>query len=247
MQPPPDLASLTDDLRAIGLRDGDLVMVHSSFRALGIAAPELIVQALLGVVGASGAVLMPALSYLQQPPAVHNTLTTPVCIGFLPEYFRTRPGTRRSLHPTHSVCGAGARAEALLADHPADDTPCGEHSPFHKLLHCGGKVLMLGCGLRPNTTMHAIEEYAQPPYLFGPPRAYTITDGAGSTFEKTYITHNFGGFTQRYDRVAAILSPPQLRGGRVGRAGAHMIDAAALLAAARAYLQRDPFYFVERE
>src|SRR5581483_84933 len=145
-----DRATLVRDLQALGLRSGDVVMVHASFRALGLSDPEAIIQALLAALGDRGTLLMPALSYLQQPPTFHNTLTTPACVGFLPEYFRTRPGTRRSLHPTHSVCGVGARAGELLAYHYDDITPCGENSPFHKLLHCGGKILMLGCGLRPN-------------------------------------------------------------------------------------------------
>jgi aminoglycoside 3-N-acetyltransferase len=235
------------DLQALGLRPGDILMMHSSFRALGLSDPELIVQTLLGVLGERGTLLMPALSYLQQPPTFHNTLTTPACVGFLPEYFRTRPGTRRSLHPTHSVCGVGARADELLADHYADVTPCGEHSPFHRLLHCGGKILMLGCGLRPNTTMHAIEEYARPPYLFGAPRVYTIVDGAGRQLTKEYIPHDFHGFVQRYDRAEAILSPAELRAGTVGRAAAHLIDAGALLREALSCLRSDPYYFVDRE
>jgi aminoglycoside 3-N-acetyltransferase len=242
-----DCAALTQDLRALGLRRGDTVMMHSSFRALGIGDPELILQALFGALGDAGTLLMPALSYRQPPPTVHNTLTTPACVGFLPEYFRTRPGTRRSLHPTHSVCGVGARAHELLADHFGDVTPCGEHSPFHKLLHCGGKILMLGCGLRPNTTMHAIEEYARPPYLFGAPLTYTIIDAAGRLLTKEYIPHNFRGFAQRYDRVAAILCPAQLRAGTVGQARAYLIDAAALLPAALACLRREPYYFVDQE
>lgn len=247
MELPVSEKSLNDDLRALGLQPGDVVMVHSSFRALGIAEPELIIGALLGALGDAGTLLMPGLSYRQQPPTVHDTRSTPVCVGFLPEYFRTRPGTARSLHPTHSVCGAGGRAAELLAGHGDDTTPCGEHSPFHKLLDCSGKVLMLGCGLRPNTTMHAIEEYARPPYLFGPPRIYTITDASGRTFEKQYIPHDFAGFTQRYDRAADILAPPALRSGPVGRATAHLIDAAALRDAALEQLRRDPYYFVDRE
>jgi aminoglycoside N3'-acetyltransferase len=56
---------LIDRLRSLGLRRRDVVMVHSSFKALGIAAPELIIVALLETLGESGALLMPALSYEQ--------------------------------------------------------------------------------------------------------------------------------------------------------------------------------------
>jgi aminoglycoside 3-N-acetyltransferase len=247
MNPIINTVSLTRDLRAIGLRRGDVVLVHSSYRSLGIDHPETLIHALVEAIDDTGTLLLPALSYRQNPPTVHNTMTTASCVGFLAEYFRTRAGTQRSLHPTHSVCGMGARLGELLGEHDSDTTPCGSHSPFHKLLHCGGKILMLGCGLRPNTTMHAIEEYAQPPYLFGAPLAYTLTDAAGITFEKTYTPHNFAGFVQRYDRVAALLDDRQLVPGRVGAASAYLIDAQALYHQVLAQLKRDSYFFVEHD
>jgi aminoglycoside 3-N-acetyltransferase len=240
----PDRASLAADLRALGLRPGDIVMVHTALRALGVRDPELVILALLDVLGDQGTLLMPALSWLQEPPDVHDSSTTPSCVGFLPEYFRTRPGTRRSLHPTHSVTGVGARADELLQAHCVDTTPCGPHSPFSAILR-GGTILFLGCGLRPNTAMHAVEEYATPPYLFGPPRRYIITDERGQTFRRIYTPHGFAGVTQRYDRVADLLAPPALRSGRVGAAAAFLMDGPALLDAALAALRRDPYFFVE--
>ena len=56
----------------------------------------------------------------------------------------------------------------MLCDHVQDNTPCGQNSPFNRLIENAGKILMIGCGLTPNTTMHAVEEYVRPPYLFGP-------------------------------------------------------------------------------
>lgn len=240
----PDQISLAHDLRALGLRPGATVMVHAAFRALGVRDPELVILALLDVLGDRGTLLMPALSWLQEPPDVHDTRATPSCVGFLPEYFRTRPGTRRSLHPTHSVSGVGARAAELLQVHRVDTTPCGPHSPFTAILR-GGAILFLGCGLRPNTAMHAVEEHNPPPYLFGPPRPYTITDEHGQTFRRVYTPHGFAGVTQRYDRVADLLAPPALRSGRVGAADAFLLDGPALLDAALAALRHDPFFFVE--
>jgi aminoglycoside 3-N-acetyltransferase len=239
------LASLSDDLAAIGLQTGDRVIVHSSFRSLGVTDPEAIIQALVQAVGDEGTLLMPALSYKQQPPLVHDTRNTPSCVGFLPEYFRRRAGTKRSLHPTHSVCALGANVSSLLDEHILDSTPCGEHSPFHKLLQCGGKILMLGCGLRPNTTMHAIEEYVRPPYLFGQPVTYTITDQSGHTFTRQYTPHGFKGYSQRYDRVAGILGRQHLRRGAVGKADSFLIDSTALLAEALQRLRADPYYLVD--
>lgn len=242
---PPTRDSLRADLEALGVPRGGVLLVHSSFRSVGIADAEALVLALADAVGPDGALLMPALSYLQSPPDVHDARHTPTCVGYLTEYFRTRPGTIRSLHPTHSVCGIGRMAAEMLGDHAEDHTPCGPCSPFRRLTEVGGRILMLGCGLARNTTMHAIEELVTPPYLFGEPRVYTITDMRGRVFRKEYIPHGFAGYAQRYERAAALLSPGEIRSGLVGRAQAHLLDAGALRRRALERLQQDPFAFVE--
>jgi aminoglycoside 3-N-acetyltransferase len=236
---------LAMQLNDLGLQSGDLLMVHSSYRSLGVGHPEVIVQALLQALSRDGTLMMPALTYLQQPSHLHDTRITPSCVGYLSEYFRTREGTLRSLHPTHSVCAVGPLAEEALEFHILDKTPCGSNSPFNYLLHQNGKILMLGCGLTPNTSMHAIEEYVRPTYLLSQPKVYTIIDTAGDTFRKAYYPHRFQGVTQRYDRVAALLDYPAMRTGKVGQAVCHLIEAGALLEAVLGKLQEDPFYFVE--
>ena len=47
-----------------------------------------------------------------------------------------------------------------------DDPPICMHSPFRRLAEVSGKLLFLGCGVRPYTMMHGVEELVQPPYLF---------------------------------------------------------------------------------
>ena len=239
------MGDMAEQIRRSGIKRGDTVLVHSSFRSLGISDPEEFLLAMLEVLGEYGTLLMPSLSYRQDPPHHHSTNTTPSCVGFLSEYFRTRAGTIRSQNPTHSVCGIGYQAHELLGTHGYDSTPCGHHSPFNKLFHRGGKILMIGCGLKPNTSMHAIEEYVQPPYLFGVPTEYTITDTQGRTFSKTYLPHNFAGFVQRYDRVRDTLGDEGLRTGVIGKAQMNLLDCETLFEKALAALRRDPLYYVD--
>ena len=195
--------SFAEDLRSLGVQPGGVLLVHSSLKSMGRVpgGPESVIQGLLGALGETGTLLMPALSYLtvttQNP--VFDVRSTPSCVGAIPEYFRKRPGTLRSIHPTHSVCGVGPAAEDLLADHLQDSTPCGPNSPFHRLPAFKGQILMLGCGLRPNTSMHAIEERVVPPYLFNPAIVYSLTGGNGRTIQKKYTIHNFRHWIQRYD------------------------------------------------
>jgi len=106
---------------------------------------------------------------------------------------------------------------------------------------------MLGCGLRPNTSMHAVEELVAPPYLFGDPLRYTLVAEDGSRLQKTYTTHGFVGWAQRYDRIADLLGAPDLRKGPVLQAECYLLEASRLFECARDVLVRDPLAFVEHQ
>ncbi len=154
--------TLVRDLLALGVRPGGVLLVHSSLRSLGPlpGGAESVIRALLAALGPDGTLLTPALSFASvgRDRPIFDARQTPSCVGALSEAFRTRPGTLRSVHPTHSVCGAGCLAGELLGDHERDTTPVGPHSPFARLPAVHGQILFLGCGLRPNTSMHGVEE-----------------------------------------------------------------------------------------
>lgn len=236
----------------LGVRPHGALLVHSSLSALGYVqgGAETVIQGLLHAVGPGGTLLLPALSYeyVTSRNPVFDVRRTASCVGLIPEAFRTRPSTMRSIHPTHSVCAYGGYAQEMLADHVLDTTPVGPHSPFRKLRDLKGQILMLGCGLEPNTSMHGIEELAPPPYLFRKePITYLLIYPDGRPVSKAYIAHNFRGWIQRYDRIADYLDAPALRRGRVLEAEAHLIEAEALWTTALQVLQKDPFAFVDRD
>lgn len=116
------------------------------------------------------------------------------------------------------------------------------------MIDLGAKIVMLGCGLRPNTTMHALEECVEPPYVFGEQCIYHITDLQGHSYEKAYVQHGFDGWIQRYDRVADLPQAADfMRRGRVLEAETYVIETPQLKEAAVEAMQQSPFYFVERE
>ena len=239
---------IISDLQHLGIADGDILMVHSSFRSLGKYElnPEIIISAFLDTIGTNGTLLMPALSYEQEPIDIHSTSDTPSNVGALPEYFRLRNGTIRSVHPTHSVCGVGPAVKELFSEHQNDSTPCGQFSPFSKILNIEAKIVMLGCTLMPNTTMHAIEELIGPPYLFGDFREYKITTGGGEKYTKKYRTHGFKGYNQMYDRIKASCFPKELYScGYVLDAKTYVINTKILKSAVLSKLKEDILFFVE--
>lgn len=242
---------ISAQLRECGVKPGSVILVHSSLKALGQVpgGPATVIAGLLDVLGPQGTLLLPALSYasVNAENPVFDEVKTPCCVGAIPEYFRTMPNTRRSIHPTHSVCGQGKYVHEIFANHQLDTTPCGPHSPFSLLPNYNGSILFLGCGLWPNTSMHGVEELVEPPYLFGKTIHYRIIHADGTETFMDNQRHNFAGWQQSYDRVGEILAGDDLRSGKVLEATVQVMQAAAFWEKATAVLKKDPFYFVKRK
>ncbi|MEM1137973.1 MAG: AAC(3) family N-acetyltransferase, partial [Bacteroidota bacterium] len=203
-------------LKLTGLQEGDVVMLHASLKSLSRIPqhPQTIISGILKAIGESGTLLVPTLTYesVNKENPIFDRSRTPSDVGVISEFFRTMPETYRSISPTHSVCGVGKLAKDLLERHHADDTPVGANSPFRLLPKYKGKILFIGCGLKPNTSMHAVEELLEPPYLFADYFEFKIINN-GIMMNKRLRTHNFKGYEQRYDRVADILSDKELKRG----------------------------------
>jgi aminoglycoside 3-N-acetyltransferase len=209
----------------IGLGPGDRVVVHSSLRAVGRAADELIDQ-LLDAVGPQGLVSMPAFTYDNET----FSADTPSRAGALTEVFRTRPGALRSLHPTYSIAAIGEGAAALLDGHERTGATAVD-SPLDRLAASGGFVLLLGVGHTANTTAHVGEFHADAPYLDIP-------------FDLDWPTHGFDRFPG-CSRAFGVLERPlrergAIRDGKVGDALAQLVAGAAVIEATVELLREDP-------
>ena len=172
-------ADLAADVRALGLRRGDAVLVHGALGKIGamIDGPDTLVGALLDVVSPGGTVLahtgwnalyeelldvdgrVPRRWRKHIPPFDPRSSRADRAHGVLPEFVRTWPGAVRSGSPRASVAAIGARAEWFTADHPV--TPgYGPDSPFARLVEAGGKVAMLGAPVETMTLLRHAEHVA---------------------------------------------------------------------------------------
>ena len=225
---------LVQGFRNLGIEAGDMILMHSSLKSLGVkeVTSENAISALLHVIGESGTLILPCLSYRD---------------GAIPEFFRTRKNTIRSVHPTHSVCATGALAYEITKDHIKDTTPVGLNSPFTLLPKYNGKILMLGCGLKPNTSMHGVEEIADAPYcLKDNDTHYKITLENNIVIESVHKRHNFYGFIQRYDRITEILNNDEINCGKVLHANCHLIDSKAMWQNGITAIKENPYRFVDK-
>lgn len=173
---------LVDDLARLGVRPGDVLMVHASLRALGEVEGRAagVVAALDAAVGADGTLLMTLgaedeWSWVNDHPEdvredflrdaePFDALTTPAStdIGMLAEVFRTTPGTVVSNHPEGRFGARGRLAHELTRDVPWDDY-YGPGSPLQRLVDEGGRVLRLGADENTVTLIHYAEYLAHVP------------------------------------------------------------------------------------
>jgi aminoglycoside 3-N-acetyltransferase len=176
--------SLQRDCAAIGLRAGDIVMVHASLRAVGpiLGAPDVLIDAILETIGPDGTMTMyvgcespfddlgrgiyspTEEQFILEhcPPFDPDTARASREFGALAEIFRTYPGVRCSRHVGARMAAIGRDADALLNPASLNDGH-GIGSPLDRLYERGGKVLIIGSDLDEVTLLHYAEARAPIP------------------------------------------------------------------------------------
>ncbi|MBE5868412.1 MAG: AAC(3) family N-acetyltransferase [Lachnospiraceae bacterium] len=155
-------------VKELGIRQGDVVLVHSSFKSLGPVegGAETVVSGFLEVLGQEGTLVMPTLcqkDFAHSYETWHNN--KPSDTGYLTEYFRKRPGSLRSDQATHSVAACGKAAVYLTEHHGhtqkrfgnMGDTPFSADSPWEKMYQMDAKIVMLGVTALYTTFRHYAE------------------------------------------------------------------------------------------
>ena len=158
-----DPTSILDDLRGLGVRPGDTLMVHVSLRAIGPidGRAETLVGVLDRAVGPSGTLMMTLgarddWAWVNDEPEerradllagspVFDASATPAApdVGAFAEVFRTSPGTVVSDHPEGRFGARGRLAQRFVRDVPWDHY-YGPGSPLDRFVAAGGRVLRLG-------------------------------------------------------------------------------------------------------
>jgi len=235
-------------LRKLGINPGDVVMMHSSMKALKTdKTPEEFIGDVQSVIGEQGTLLVPAFTWNMEGTHFSARETEP-CDGLIPRSFLRMPGVVRSLHPTHSVSVWGKLAEELTAKHHLDNNGCGPNCPFARLPELSGKILFIGDILNSCSFMHCLEHALQMPYHRTEPVHYTIEDTQGDLIQYNGVSYKNNppetSWGAEFQRIKKVLKWPDIKRGKVGKATCFLVDATALQAKATAALQRDPYYFV---
>jgi aminoglycoside 3-N-acetyltransferase len=177
---------LAADLRALGLRRGQDLLLPCSLRRVGRieGGAAALMDAILDVAGPEATLAVPAQTTLNSftsgsfraatagldadrlarfvaaMPGFDPRSTPSSGMGAFAEYLRTRPSASRSGHPQVSFAALGPEARACTAVHDLD-CHLGERSPLGWLYAADAAILLLGVGYSACTAFH-LAEYRLP-------------------------------------------------------------------------------------
>ena len=237
---PVPVDDVVEQLRALGVRPGGVLQVHTSFRAVRPieGGPSGLIDALVRAVGASGTVVMP--SWPEDADVPFDPHRTPAAsdLGVVAQAFWQCPGARRTEH-VQAFAAMGEQAERVLSD-PLPLPPHIEASPVGRVHELDGQILLLGVGHDANTTIHLAECIARVPYG----RAKTcraVVDGRPTLVEYRENDH----CCQRFELVGDWLRDAGLEAeGPVGHGTARLADARAIVEQVVSRLRAEPLLFL---
>ena len=222
---------LVQQLQALGLHSGDVVMVHASLRAVGPVEGRAngLLHAILDTIGPDGTL---AMVLGADPDDPFDALHTPVDVedmGWLAEVFRTFPGVRVSDHAAARWAARGPLAAALIDAPPLHDYH-GPEGTLQRLVHHRAKVLRLGADPDTLTLTHLVEYHARVPHKRRVRLRYVRADIGEQWIASLDDTHGIVDAPEYFEEVLeAFLDAGHARLGPVGRCTAQLIDARAFV------------------
>ncbi|MBF0522329.1 MAG: AAC(3) family N-acetyltransferase [Candidatus Omnitrophica bacterium] len=213
----------------LGVKPGSAVFIHSSVDKLNIGFPaSKVIPMLLDIVGKEGTLLFPSTHITGDTENCLNESfcfdvnKTPTKMGLLAEFARRHKNASRSMHPTNSVVAIGKHAHDLVHEHTNSVYPCGEKSPYYKIIGFNGIFIGLGVNSDNLTFVHCIEDALKDafPIKTRKDKIYSVTviDGNGKKQQiETLVAHpdialrNVKGFMKQHI-PASIGQDFQIRG-----------------------------------
>jgi aminoglycoside 3-N-acetyltransferase len=225
---------IRDQLLALGVRRGGVLVVHTSFRAVRPVegGPLGLIAALRDALGREGTLVMPAMTDGETP--FDPRMTPTHAMGIVAETFWRQPGVVRSTHPGGSFAAIGPYAGQICAPQPLSP-PHGVDSPPGRVHALGGQVLLLGVTHSENTMLHVAESIAHVPYSI----EYATRLATGELAMIAEPDHCCRGF----NKLSAWLGNRERRG-PVGGGQAILVESRDVVATAVAHLRRDPLVFL---
>jgi aminoglycoside N3'-acetyltransferase len=231
---------LTRQLRALGVAEGGILLVHVSFRAVRPVegGPLGLIAALRDALGPAGTLVMPSWSDRDDQPFDPAGSPAAADLGVTADLFWRMPGAMRSRH-AHAFAALGPKAARITAD-PLPLPPHIPASPVGRVHEMDGQVLLLGVGHDADTTLHLAEILAGVPYRT-PAWLTVLEDGRPVRIDYGENNHCCARFALADDWLRAEGLQAE---GRVGQAHARLARSRDIVRLARRQLAADPLLFL---
>lgn len=247
-------ADVMEALRRLGVREGHVVLTHSSVGMLGLPAEggskeaiaELFLSAFLEVLGPSGIWVLPAYTYsLTRGETFDPDQTAPQNMGLLAEMLWRHPQAIRSADPIFSVIAFGFGAADFVSDLP--HVCFGAGSVYARLLEADGAVCNVGIGSH-SALIHHVEQKLGVPYRIPKTFGGKLRKGDDER-EETWVYHVRDLDQPRHEPYFRRLDADGRAAGAVtavplGRGEMNLIRATELERLVRLGLAHDPEYLV---
>jgi len=237
---------IASDLRNLGIAASDVVFFHSSLKSLGFVdgGSDTVIDAFLDAVGPEGLVIVPTLTFTfahgELAKLAFDPKETPSRVGRITDTLWRRPGAFRSAHPTHSIAAIGRRAEELVRGHDKTST-FGKDGPYRRYVDWGAKIVFLGVDMRCNTTLHAVEDWLDLPYLQVEEAKVKGPDGKPHVVKVRKSPVGDRDFYRKNSKVERLLEATGIiRSGKVGEADTRWLPSQDMVQAVVAGIYERP-------
>jgi aminoglycoside 3-N-acetyltransferase len=162
-----NLKDLFNDFKELGIKKGDIVLVHSSLKSIGYVkgGAKTVIRALKKAVGSDGTLAFPTypmrggvLLNCRKGDFIFDPKNDKAKTGAIPNTFLNFKDIHRSLHPSHSISALGKYADYITKDHHRGNKTYGENSPWGKIYELEGKILGIGISIAWSTQYHYLED-----------------------------------------------------------------------------------------
>jgi len=176
---PNTITSLKRDFMALGVKPGDIIIIHSSLSNIGwtVGGPVSVIRALMQTLTPEGTLVMPTFSgdnsepskwenppvpeswwdtIRKEMPAFEPDITPTRGMGTIVDTFRRWPNVLRSNHPMSSFAAWGKHAKFITENHELIGD-LGEGSPISRLYELNGQILLVGVNHENNSSIHLAE------------------------------------------------------------------------------------------
>lgn len=178
---------LISEFKRIGLKNGDVLLVHSSFKSFGgvDGGPQTVINALISVLGDEGTLIVPRFNFnFSTYGTPWDVRSTPSHMGIISEFVRKDSRSRKVFHPIYSFSIIGKHADELIKHRYKGGYS--KDSIFNQLRVLDAKIIQIDKVYKSTTIIHHVEEILKVDYKYYKDFTGYVIDEDGKKYKDTF-------------------------------------------------------------